>query len=66
MIDIILHGIPWRDGYAGPYMPAFADILTDDQLAALAAYVRARYTNHPAWQSLAAQIHAARAEGAGE
>ena len=66
VIDIILHGIPWRDGYAGPYMPAFADILTDDQLAALAAYVRARYTNHPAWQSLAAQIHAARAEGAGE
>ena len=37
VIQIILHGIPWRDGQTGPYMPSFADALTDAQVAELAA-----------------------------
>jgi mono/diheme cytochrome c family protein len=52
VIDIILHGLPWREGHAGPYMPGFAGVLTDAQVAALAGYVRARYSNQPAWRDI--------------
>ncbi|HEX2942521.1 MAG TPA: c-type cytochrome [Rhodopila sp.] len=60
VIQVILHGIPWREGKAAPYMPAFAGTLTDAQVAAIAAYVRAAYTNQPAWTDLPAQVAKAR------
>ncbi len=60
VIAIILHGLPWRDGHAGPYMPGFADALTNAQIAALAAYVRAQYTDRPPWPHLAQAVRAAR------
>ena len=37
VIQIILHGIPWREGKPAPYMPSFASALTDAQVADLAA-----------------------------
>ncbi len=63
VVDIILHGLPWREGRPGPFMPPFADALTDAQVAALAGYVRARYTDQPAWRDVEATIRDARKEG---
>ena len=47
-IQVILHGIPWQEGRAAPYMPGFADTLTDAQIAELATYVRRRFGGQPA------------------
>jgi mono/diheme cytochrome c family protein len=55
-IQIILNGIPWREGRAAPYMPSFASALTDAQVADLAAYLRATYSGLPAWTDLPADV----------
>jgi mono/diheme cytochrome c family protein len=65
VVDLILHGLPWREGHAGPYMPAFADALTDAQVAVLVAYVRARYSDLPPWPDIEASVREARREGGG-
>ncbi len=44
VIQVILHGIPWRDGKPTPYMPSFASALTDAQVADLAALSSRRPT----------------------
>ncbi len=59
VIQVILQGIPWRDGPA-PYMPAFASALTDAQVAAITAYLRTNYSNRPAWTNLPADVAKAR------
>ena len=65
VVDIILHGLPWREGHAGPFMPGFAGALTDAQVAALAAYVRVRYSDQPAWRDVDSSVREARREGDG-
>ncbi|WP_409456097.1 c-type cytochrome [Massilia sp.] len=47
----VLHGIP-VDGAAPVYMPPFADTLSDEQIALLAAYVRSG-AGQPAWNAVA-------------
>ncbi|HET6235574.1 MAG TPA: c-type cytochrome [Acetobacteraceae bacterium] len=65
VVDMILHGLPWREGHAGPYMPAFSAVLTDAQVAVLATYLRARYSDRPPWQDVEATVQAARRQGGG-
>jgi mono/diheme cytochrome c family protein len=65
MVDVILLGLPWQEGNSGPYMPGYAGALTDQQVGALAAYVRARYSNLPAWTDVAAAIQSAKRQGGG-
>jgi mono/diheme cytochrome c family protein len=65
VVDVILHGLPWREGHAGPYMPAFSTALTDAQVAALAAYVRERYSDRSAWQDIEGTVRDARRDGGG-
>ncbi|MGD0432141.1 MAG: cytochrome c [Acetobacteraceae bacterium] len=65
VVDLILYGIPWREGHAGPYMPAFSATLTDNQVAELATYVRARYGDQPAWPDVEATVREARRQGGG-
>jgi mono/diheme cytochrome c family protein len=65
MVDVILLGLPWQEGHSGPYMPGYAGALTDQQVAALAAYVRARYSNLRPWPDVEAAIHDARRQGGG-
>jgi nicotinate dehydrogenase subunit B len=55
-IQIVLAGIEPPAGQAGPAMPGFADSLTDSQLAALLAYIRAHYGSGPAWAGLEAKV----------
>jgi mono/diheme cytochrome c family protein len=56
VIQIILHGIPWRDGQPAPYMPSFAAELTDAQVADLAAWLRQTYSDKPAWTDVPAEV----------
>jgi mono/diheme cytochrome c family protein len=65
VVEVILHGLPWREGHAGPYMPAFSGALTDAQVATLAAYVRTRYSDQPAWRDITPSIQAAKRQGDG-
>ena len=60
VIQIILQGIPWREGKPAPYMPSFASALTDAQVADLAAYLRAIYSDKPAWSDVPAAVAKAR------
>jgi mono/diheme cytochrome c family protein len=61
-IQIILQGLEPPTGPAGPFMPRF-DGLTDSQVADLAAYLRARYSDRPPWRNLPAAVAKARKEG---
>jgi len=60
-IRIVLHGHhppPYR---RGPWMPAFAPILSDAQVAAVLDWLRAA-SGQPAWQGLADQVRQLRME----
>ena len=43
-------------------MPAFGSDFTDSQLAEIAAYLRARYTNLPPWPNLERAVSDVRKE----
>jgi mono/diheme cytochrome c family protein len=66
VVSVMLRGLPWREGRAGAYMPAFDGALTDAQIADVAAFVRARFTDLPAWPDIRTTIRNARREGGGE
>jgi mono/diheme cytochrome c family protein len=51
-LNVIMHGIARRPGESGPFMPAFDGMLTDAQIADLAAYIRDRFAGAPAWSSI--------------
>ncbi|MBP2301854.1 c-type cytochrome [Azospirillum picis] len=48
----ILNGIHPPAGAAGPAMPPFTASLTDAQAARIAAYLRTRFSDRPAWTDL--------------
>lgn len=54
-IQTVLHGIPWQHQPVASYMPPFADVLTDEQIASLAAYVRSDVAGRPAWSDVSKQ-----------
>jgi mono/diheme cytochrome c family protein len=64
-IQTVLHGIPWErtapGGAAAAYMPPFADVLSDAQVAELAAWVRTG-AGRPAWSNVAAASASLRKE----
>jgi mono/diheme cytochrome c family protein len=63
-VRVILHGIhAYRDD-GGPYMPSFEGILSDKQIASVAQYVRARYTDQPDWADVRQAVAKAKQEGA--
>jgi nicotinate dehydrogenase subunit B len=51
-INIILHGIAPRPGEPGPFMPAFIDTLSDNQIVEVVTYLRSRFTDQPAWNDI--------------
>jgi mono/diheme cytochrome c family protein len=59
-VRVILKGIQPPSGAPGAYMPAFDSMLTDQQIASLAEYVRARYTDEPPWTDVRREIAKAR------
>jgi mono/diheme cytochrome c family protein len=62
-IQVILQGLQPPIGARGPYMPAFSDNLTNSQIAEIVAYLRARYSDRPAWSSIEDAVVHARTEG---
>ncbi|SEJ74853.1 c-type cytochrome [Paraburkholderia diazotrophica] len=52
MVRIILDGIDWDDSASAQFMPPFASVFTDAQIADLANYTRTRFTARGAWPSL--------------
>jgi mono/diheme cytochrome c family protein len=47
--NIVLTGVRPVEGERSPIMPGFASSMSDDQIAALLNYLRARFSNQPAW-----------------
>jgi mono/diheme cytochrome c family protein len=60
LIRIILQGIAPADGERGPFMPGFYDAFTNEQIAALAAYLRASYTDRPEWPDVQREVRKVR------
>lgn len=52
LIQIIDQGIKPPEGQPGPFMPGFAGALTDEQIVALAGYLRQRFTDREPWEGL--------------
>jgi len=62
-VRVILDGVQPRPGFSGAYMPAFGSMFTDQQIASLADYVRARYTDQPQWTDVREEISKGRQGG---
>jgi nicotinate dehydrogenase subunit B len=60
LIRIILQGMAPPDGEPGPFMPGFAGALTDEQVAAVVTYLRATYTDRPAWPNVDREVRSAK------
>jgi mono/diheme cytochrome c family protein len=64
VIQVLLWGLTPPVGRSGPYMPPFGDSLSDGDVADLAAYLRARYSDRPPWPGdLTREVAKARKEG---
>jgi mono/diheme cytochrome c family protein len=60
VVMIVLQGLAAPEGKAGPYMPAFADSLTDAQVVQLTAYLRARFSHERPWTDILGAVRTAR------
>jgi mono/diheme cytochrome c family protein len=60
VINVVLDGLPAAPGEPSPLMPGFAGVLSDAQLGALLAYLRARFTDKPQWAAIEQEVRAAR------
>jgi mono/diheme cytochrome c family protein len=58
--NIILSGVRPVEGERSPIMPGFASSMNDDQIAALLNYLRARFSNQPAWTGIEKTVETAR------
>jgi hypothetical protein len=60
LINVTLLGLSPAEGEQAPIMPGFAGALTEDQLAALASYLRRRFSDQPQWHDIDRDIREAR------
>jgi mono/diheme cytochrome c family protein len=60
IINVTLFGLPPADGEPSAVMPAFVSVLSDEEMAALLAYMRERFSDRPAWTGLVEQVRATR------
>jgi mono/diheme cytochrome c family protein len=58
--NIVLSGIRPVEGERSPIMPGFAGSMNDDQIAALLNYLRARFSDKPAWTGVEKTVADAR------
>jgi mono/diheme cytochrome c family protein len=58
--NIVLSGVRPVEGERSPIMPGFAASMSDGQIAALLNYLRARFSNAPAWTGVEKTIEDAR------
>lgn len=62
LIQTVLGGVPWAIPHSGIYMPPFADVLSDEQIASIAQYVRVDIGKRPPWPNLPKTVAHARKE----
>ncbi|WP_375263842.1 cytochrome c [Palleronia sp.] len=60
IVNVTLFGLPPADGAASAIMPAYRSVLSDADMVALLDYMRAAYTDLPAWEGLEEMISATR------
>jgi mono/diheme cytochrome c family protein len=60
IINVVMFGLPQAAGEASPVMPGFHNTLTDEQMAALLAYMRETFSDKPAWDDPLPRIRAVR------
>ncbi|WP_028351966.1 cytochrome c [Bradyrhizobium murdochi] len=60
LANVVLSGIDAVEGERSPIMPGFAASMNDDQASALLNYLRARFSDQPAWADLKKTIADAR------
>lgn len=65
LIHVMLDGVNAKDGSGGVVMPAFRNALSDEDIAAIANYLREKRANLAPWPELATKVGRIRAEGAG-
>jgi mono/diheme cytochrome c family protein len=58
--NIVLSGVRPVEGERSPIMPGFAASMSDGQIAALLNYLRARFSNQPAWTGVEKTVGDAR------
>jgi mono/diheme cytochrome c family protein len=58
--NIVLSGVGAVEGERSPIMPGFAASMDDGQVAALLNYLRARFSNQPAWTGVEKTVEDAR------
>ena len=66
LIRIVLQGMAPPDGEPGPFMPGFSGTFTDAQVVSLVAYLRATYTDRPAWKDIDREVRKVRQQLATE
>jgi mono/diheme cytochrome c family protein len=64
VVRIVRDGIHPLDGGTGPIMPGFRDAFTDIQLISLVEYLRANFTDEPAWNGIADAVRKAKQDQA--
>ncbi len=60
IINVVLHGLPPSSGEASPIMPGFHNVLTDQQLISLLAYMRSAFSDEQPWPSLSEDVRRAK------
>jgi mono/diheme cytochrome c family protein len=55
-VRIILQGMAPADGERGAMMPGFSGAFTDEQVASLATYLRATYSDRPEWSNVKREV----------
>jgi mono/diheme cytochrome c family protein len=66
LIRIVLQGMAPPDGERGSFMPGYSGAFTDAQVAAIATYLRAAYTDRPAWKDVEREVRKQRQQLARE
>jgi mono/diheme cytochrome c family protein len=56
LIHVILDGIQPPVGTPAALMPGFGAVFTDQQIAALAAFLRARFSDQPVWSGVQDEV----------
>ncbi|WP_460275375.1 c-type cytochrome [Celeribacter sp. ULVN23_4] len=64
LIHVMLDGVKADQGMEGVVMPAFGSTMSDQQIAAIAAYLRASRTDKAPWDGLEQKVAEIRAQGA--
>lgn len=57
LLHVVLDGTHPPEGASGPIMPSFRDMLTEQQVADLVVYLRARFSDAPPWTDAPAIVH---------